>query len=386
MKVSAFIVSLVLMLVLSASGPACVPQTDTTQHRYTSEQLDCLLKKPVCLEGFRPNQSGPLSRIDEKEGDVPDSTFSVEHIVVPSGDIFINGWLYLPEGNSKCPLIIITNGGGNNPQRIRSLPDWLAPILAHCGIAAFVHDKRGTGESGGIFRETTYENYITDAGNCAMFLAGHDRIDPDKIGIAGGSEGGRIAVLAASRYPVFSFVISYAGTVVSAVDDRIYAQKGWLDSFNLNDTAFAEIFSLHEQSIRAWASNDPEKHQKVNERIFELRNIYNNEILPYTKEEMDSLSDFDMVLSTWNSLGYNYLDELEHFNKKWLAIFGENDIVVPTQASIINIEHYMTLNNNEQYWIAVLPDCGHAPVSNTTKQLIRIDNLIINWIQSNIMQ
>ncbi|MBI9038895.1 MAG: alpha/beta hydrolase [Bacteroidales bacterium] len=354
-------------------------------HILTKEQIEVLLKKPLCLKGYWPNQTGPLRRLDLPEGSPADSTFTVEKIKIPSDGLIINGWLYLPLGNKIHPLVILTNGGGDDSRPIRNFSDWLAPILAHCGIAAFVHDKRGTGESEGVFVKTTYDDYVTDAGNCAKFLLNHSRIDSSNIGVIGGSEGGRIALLTASRYSEIKFVVSFAGTVVSAVDDRINAQKGWLQSLNLADTTFLEVLRLHEKSIRAWASNDLHEHIKVNEEIELMREKYDAEILPFTKQEMDSIPDFIPFLSTWYSLTNDYLTELEHFNKKWLAIFGEVDQVVPTQKSVENILHYMSISRNVDYQILVLPNCGHSPVNIETKRMIRLDNLIINWMNKNII-
>lgn len=353
-------------------------------HFCTKKHLETLLVKPTCLEGYWPNPSGPLSRLDLPEGTPADSTFTVEKLKIQSDGLIITGWLYLPLNKGKHPLVILTNGGGDGTRPIKSLSNWLAPILSHCGIATFVHDKRGTGESEGEFIKTTYDDYVTDAGNCAIFLAKHSRIDSTKIGIIGGSEGGRIAVLAASRYPEIKFVASFAGTVVSTIDDRINAQKGWLKSLNLPDTTFNAVLSMHEKSIRAWASNDSTEHRKVNEEIFKMRKKYDAEILPHTKEEMDSIPDFKAVLPTWYSLPNDYLTELKHFNKKWFAIFGEVDQVVPTQASANNIVRYMSISGNNDYLIAIIPNCGHAPVNTETKRMIRMDNIILNWLNENL--
>jgi pimeloyl-ACP methyl ester carboxylesterase len=87
----------------------------------------------------------------------------------------------------------------------------------------------------------------------------------------------------------------------------------------------------------------------------------------------------------WYSLPNDYLSELEHFNKKWLAIFGKLDQVVPTEASVNNIIHYMSVSGNTDYRIAVIPDCGHSPVSVETKRMIRLDNIILNWMNENIL-
>ncbi len=376
-----------IMFLISLNQYAQDSVIDTlNSHIYTERQLNSLLEKPPCLEGYRPNQSGPLSKLDLTAINSTDSTFTVERIRIPSDGLQINGWLYLPLGNGKHPLVVLTNGGGDGSRPIKSLSDWLGPVLAHCGIAAFVHDKRGTGESEGIFAETIYDDYVNDAGNCAIFLANHSRIDSANIGVIGGSEGGRIAVLTASRYPIIKFAVSFAGTVVSAADDRIYAQTNWLHSLNLPDTIYNEVLSLHIKSIKAWASNDPLNHKKANEEISELRKKYDSQILPFTKQEMDSIQEFVAVLPTWYSLPNDYLTELEHFNKKWLAIFGEADQVVPTMASVSNIIHYMAVSGNKDYHIAVIPNCGHAPVNLETKRMIRLDNIILNWLNEDVFK
>jgi hypothetical protein len=79
------------------------------------------------------------------------------------------------------------------------------------------------------------------------------------------------------------------------------------------------------------------------------------------------------------------MTELSHFNKKWLAIFGEADRVVPTEASIKNILHYMSLSGNKDYNIALIPEMGHVPVNVKTKRMVRIDNLVINWLDENVI-
>ncbi len=353
---------------------------------YTPEQLERMMARPLKLEGYRSNQTGPLTRINNDGSESNDSTFTVEQIKVPSEGVLIHGWLYLPPGNEKVPLVVLTNGGGDGSRAIKSLSDWIAPILAHCGYAAFVHDKRGTGLSEGDFASTTYNDYINDAGNCATFLAKHARIDTGKIGVMGGSEGGRVAVIAASRFPAIKFVISQAGTVVTAVEDRLYAQlNGMKEGGLLTDSLLGKVKPLWEKSFLAWASNDPLEHEKVNREIEEWRKNYQREFLPFTKQEMDSTPEFRVVLPTWNSLSNDYLTELSHFNKKWLAIFGEADRVVPTEASVKNIIHYMSLSGNDNYDIAIIPEMGHAPININTKRMIRIDNLVINWMDENII-
>ena len=361
-----------------------VPYDTNHPHVLHSAEMKEMMTRPVRLEGWWTNQTGPLSRRDLAEDAPPVSTFTVESLRIPSEGDTLQGWLYLPFGTEPCPLIVLTNGGGGGTRPIKSFSDFLAPILAHCGYAALVHDKRGTGASTGEFRNTTYDDYITDAGNCALYLKDHPRIDTARIGVCGASEGGRIAVIAASRFPVFSFVISYAGTVVSAVDDRINAQKGWLQSLGLSDSVYEVVLALHERAIRAWASDDPAKLDSVDREIVEMRKIYGNDYLPWTKAEMDSIPFFDDILPTWNSLKEDYMSEMTGFRKKWFAIFGAEDVVVPTNASVKNILRDMALSGNPDYTVAVIPDCGHTPVSSVTGRMVRFDHMIVHWLDEHV--
>jgi hypothetical protein len=354
---------------------------------YSEAELERMMTKPAGMGEYQPSQAGPLRKPDGKGGFTSDSTFTVEKISIRSEGYLITGWLYLPLGDKKCPLIILTNGGGNIVRAIRSFSDFMAPILAHCGYAAYVHDKRGTGESEGDYVRTTYDDYITDAGNCAIYLSKHKRINSEKIGVMGASEGGRVAVIAASRFPVFSFVISQAGTVVSAVDDRMNAQiNGMIDQGTITDSIAALVSPVWRRSFEAWAGNDPEEHVKVDEEIRQLRNTYPRNFIPFTKGEMDSIPEFEIILPTWNSLGADYMTGMEHFKKKWLAIFGAVDRVVPTDESVRNIDHFMKLSGNQNCNVAVIPNMGHVPVDTETKRRIDFDHLIINWLNQNVKE
>lgn len=102
------------------------------------------------------------------------------------------------------------------------------------------------------------------------------------------------------------------------------------------------------------------------------------------KREMETMPEFSRVLPTWNSMGFDYLTELSKFTKPWLGIFGEVDRVVPSVASVRNIGHYMNLSGNKNCDIAVIPQCGHALVNVQTKMMIRIDYLMVNWLNENI--
>lgn len=358
-----------------------VPSREEGEVVLTTAQIDGLFQKPGCLDGYRPGPGGPLIPLDRREGEPLDTTFTVEPRWIESDGFRIRGWLYLPESGGPFPLVVLTNGGGGDGHPIKSLSDFIAPVFAHCGIAAFVHDKRGTGESEGVFRDTTFEDYILDTGNSAIALSRDPRIDVDRIGVMGGSEGGRIAVVAANRFPVFSFAISMMGPLVDVKEDRLYAQMNGLRAQGASDSLLAEVEPVWRRIIDAWASDDPAEHARIDAEIRAARERLPRRVLPPTIGEVAGNPAFDEFVPTWASLKYDYVTELDRFGKPLLAIYGGQDQVVPTQASVERILHSVAASGNEAVSVAVLPNCGHAPVDSETRDRIHFENLILNWME-----
>jgi pimeloyl-ACP methyl ester carboxylesterase len=148
----------------------------------------------------------------------------------------------------------------------------------------------------------------------------------------------------------------------------------------------AAVEPLWRRSFAAWGTDRLADHERVNAEIAEARKTFRRDVLPFTKAEMESIPDFAVVLPTWRSLGRDYMTEMARFRKPWLAMFGEVDEVVPTQASVQNIQRLMAQSRNSRYTIAVIPRCGHAPVDVETRRMIRIDHLILNWLTDHVLR
>lgn len=79
-------------------------------------------------------------------------------------------------------------------------------------FAVVYFDKRGVGNSEGVWFETTFEQRALDAKNVALAVQKLDFIDNDKIFIIGHSQGGWIVQIALAMYPeIFAGGVSMAG-------------------------------------------------------------------------------------------------------------------------------------------------------------------------------
>jgi hypothetical protein len=66
----------------------------------------------------------------------------------PSGKATLAGTLTLPPGNGPHPAIVYVSGSGDT---LREESQWLDGLFVSRGIAVLAYDKRGVGQSGGVY-------------------------------------------------------------------------------------------------------------------------------------------------------------------------------------------------------------------------------------------
>jgi dienelactone hydrolase len=135
----------------------------------------------------------------------------------PSGDLSLRGKLVTPLSPAPHPVVVVVHGSGKES----AVDTYYNPYLfaAH-GIATLVYDKRGTGESEGKYLQN-FHVLADDVLAAVDWLRQQPEIDTQRIHLAGYSQGGWIAPLAASRTSgIRSLLIGY-GPMVSVVgEDR----------------------------------------------------------------------------------------------------------------------------------------------------------------------
>jgi len=127
----------------------------------------------------------------------------------------LTGTYTAPREQPHGPAVLIIAGSGqtdrdgNNPGGIRAdTYRMLAHALAASGIRSLRYDKRGIGSSQSkLTREEDlrFDHYVDDAASAARDLAG--RPDITGVVLAGHSEGGLVAIRAASRASVKGLVL-----------------------------------------------------------------------------------------------------------------------------------------------------------------------------------
>jgi pimeloyl-ACP methyl ester carboxylesterase len=129
----------------------------------------------------------------------------------------IAGTLTLPPGAGPFPAVAMVHGSGPNTREEFQV---FAAYCASLGIAVLADDKRGVGQSTGVYpgeaaRETTIDVLARDAQAEVRFLASLPEIDRSRIGLLGDSQAGWIIALAAAREPLVRWAVPLVGPTVS---------------------------------------------------------------------------------------------------------------------------------------------------------------------------
>jgi alpha-beta hydrolase superfamily lysophospholipase len=175
----------------------------------------------------------------------------------PSAGFSLAGTLSQPSGappaesRGRFPAVVLIGGSGptDRDSTVAGIPIFglLATPLADAGYYVLRYDKRGVGQSGGRGESATLEDYADDVRASVQFLRKRKDIDPDRIVLFGHSEGGLVALLAASRDDEIAGVV-LAATPSGTGAELILEQQAWLlGKMTLSDAERASRIDLQKR-------------------------------------------------------------------------------------------------------------------------------------------
>lgn len=137
--------------------------------------------------------------------------FVEETIAVPTDVGNLAGILRRPERAVHVPGVVLVDGSGSGTaDGWGGWPEW----IGDCGAVVLRHDKPGCGASPGDWRQQDFESRADESLAAARVLRAANGGGP--VGLAGFSQGGWVALLAAARDPAaVDFVVSVSGPGVT---------------------------------------------------------------------------------------------------------------------------------------------------------------------------
>ena len=275
------------------------------------------------------------------------------------GGTKLAGRLVLPKGTERIPIVVLVHGAERDSARESYALQRLFPAE---NVGVFVYDKRGTGGSAGKYTQ----DFDTLADDAVAAMREAKRIAGPRcarIGYQGGSQGGWVAPLAATREPV-DFVIVSFGLAVSVIDED---QEEVALEMRLKGHSQEEISKALEIASAAEAVFES-NFTKGFERLDAVRAKYRNQpwykdvhgnythfILPYTAAEAREKFKDSLPGTPFR---YDPMPTLRAVKAPQLWVLGEDDLEAPSAETSRRIK--TLIGEEKPITLAVFPHAEHG--------------------------
>ena len=276
-------------------------------------------------------------------------SYREEEVRFSNGDVILSGTLYLPSKTGSHPAMVFVHGDGPDT---REGYRFFAELLARRGFAVLIYDKRGTGSSTGDWQKSRFSDLADDALAGVRFLKNRQDINPQKIGLWGGSQGGWIAPLAASRSKDGAFLIIKSGPGIGPAELATYKSVTRVRNAGYSPEVIKQVIDLMNlqfdilRSGKGWEKLDAAVQKIKNESWYRHVAV--------------------MRHSTWDSSWMNYgadidFDPVPVFEKldiPVLFLLGASDPETPVPETVSILER-IRKEKNKDFTVKVFPDADH---------------------------
>lgn len=298
------------------------------------------------------------------EADTTSLLDAPEEVFFESGDLTLSGLLFTPPSEGPHAAVVFIRGSG--PSRRDSY--WgrtLAEAFLRRDVAVLLPDKRGSGKSEGDWRNADYQALADDAKAAVSFLKARPEIRANAVGIAGLSQGGKIAPIAAAANDEITFVVNFVGAATTFLE-----QVSWemFHTFREAGVQGAELQSALELQVLAekYVAGEVgwERYQAALSRGLESPWRPVADGFPQTPDAWQweffrSVGDYDPI-PFWREV-----------KQPVLVVYGEDDHNAPTVRSTYRLLRVFTEEEHLDATVHIIADTGHAlwdPQSTSTHQ------------------
>lgn len=288
-----------------------------------------------------------------------------EELLIPHPDGHsLAGTLVLPSGTEpfKCVILISGSGPQNRDEELLGHKPFqvISDHLSKTGTAVFRFDDRGIAKSTGDHDKATSADFASDVVAIYDYLSKDKRINTSQIGLAGHSEGGMIAAMAAVKRPTVAFVISLAGTGVSGKDVLFLQNFLIAKKMGLNDeqakTQQENVMRLI--NIIESESDTAVAKQKLTDAFDEQYGAQREFIPNYDEMRKGQIASMG---SPWMRffVTYNPADDWKKVKCPVLILNGADDIQVIADQNMTAIAAALENGGNSNYQMVLFPKMNH---------------------------
>lgn len=245
-----------------------------------------------------------------------------------------------------APTVVLVWGSGPGGRRWEDVPQ----RFAVAGFNFFAYDRPGSGESTGDWRRMTFEDRADEVIAALEALVRRPEVEPRQLWLFGGSQGGWVAPLAATRCDDVAGLVLGSPPAVGVVEQESYRLARQVCR---RDAAQAvKAFTGVVAKLRAGLDPGPDLRVLEADRVPES---WQEAVL----EAVGAPGSPDLAF-LGRIIDYDPVPVLQAIRCPLLAVFGEEDALVPIGRSIEALETALRTSGHVDHQIAVFPGADHG--------------------------
>ncbi|QTN39845.1 alpha/beta fold hydrolase [Cryomorphaceae bacterium] len=298
---------------------------------YDLSRLDFHMKAVV-----RPGKNNPVEKTDW---------------TINRGEVQLNGELWVPASTEPLPLAILIHGRGCGD---RSGFIGKAEALSKQGIAVFMYDKRGTGQSTGDCALAVHDELVADAVAVFDTLTSQEAFTPGRSGFIGYSAGGWISPAASAKCnPKPGFLITVVGPATSVKGQQLDGARAFGKVYGYSQ---ADSLAIERYTNLTFETRNPSKTYKEMRRL--LDEGQGKSWLNWL-EDTDIPSSPEAISELWvQRFSYDPGPDLQSLQIPVLSLLGGSDPVVPWETNSARFMEVMA--NNPYARCVIMPKASHG--------------------------
>ncbi|HUF66570.1 MAG TPA: alpha/beta fold hydrolase [Gemmatimonadaceae bacterium] len=282
-------------------------------------------------------------------------SYRSEDVRYPGDSLTLAALLMIPQRSQPCaPAAVIIQGSGNS-DRSNQWARSIAELLVGEGMVVLLTDKRGSGASEGDWRTSDFHALARDALAGVKFLQGRDEVDSSRVGLAGLSQGGWIAPLAAAQSGSVAFVINISGAAVGFAEQSFHEMANTARQAGLAEPEVREVLQLNRAAGEYLITGNWARYQAARDAALQSSWRRIAEGFPGSP-----------AIPVWTFLrGVGQFDPMPYWiqlTQPVLVLYGADDERdnVPVAESVRRLEHAFGAARKDNYRIVVVPGAGHG--------------------------
>ena len=328
-------------------------------------QLPLLLHKVIKVAGLTRPQTP-----------VPPFPYASEDIEYDSPDktLHYGATMTTPSGAGPFPAIVLITGSGaqDRDETIFEHKPFavIADYLTRRGIIVLRVDDRGMGKSTGNFSKSTSLDFANDVNNSLDYLKTRAKVDTQKLGLIGHSEGGMIAPIVGVQRKDINFIILLAGPGEKISQLMAEQNAGILASSGINKEAVQSFRDFYPSIVRSivQASSAEEASSNLHHALDEwIKKTPTNQVLATTGIYNDSTKKkftetlVGVMYNPWflYFLSFDPQPWLMQLHCKVLALNGEKDLQVPAVSNLKGIQSALEKSKSGDFEVHNIPGLNH---------------------------